>query len=1276
VIAAAAEAAATMLQRAFKTQCLLVPEAATAVTLGSYTSAAEQPEPQETAACIAAYKLLSQLTLELSDMLEKTFQRQQASDTRTYELLKSLPASATQLLRSTEAMLQLCSWMLAVESSQLMQLLCHDSDQLSGASRATAADSVAGNDALPKRDTVFSQSSTASAQRADSMPGMTSSAGSHSSHPASVSSCPVPSSSLQHAEGLLLHNADVLTALLNSTAPTPGGPPAEALSALHGHDDVVASTAGSASAGPTPDQHEHTQRLVSAVLHSLKQAVQQQQAALAVPASFVTAAGAASAAGVTCTEQDVPGDLRHSSPACVQLLAAVSRLLKGLVQMCLHQHDSFLSQGMTHWLFTSSSRKSAAAASVGQEGGATVGTSDGSNAGSSGGGSAVNSPSSSADHIAAPDLSSSKGARPHHNNVNTDVKLPGPLTNLLELLVCTAGAALTMISTGKGTTVPASEVLQLSGSLIEAAELLLELPVTLQCKAARIIMQLAGDKAAIADSFDKLWARTSQLPGTCKHAQQQLLSVGASAQQAPMGMQLLGHAVRTTLLLLSVAKTPASASPSSSQSSAMIVLGQVCAMHRWQCSDVLKMAMEQRRGGGSLLAMLLDSQLRLAMKTGSQQQNLQQLAFAVQVLEAASRTTLHHVWPAKPVDTPSGAQQPSTSTAAAAGGSSSSSSSIGGGSIGSSSSSGRGGSSSSKGGSSSRGRRGTRGSASNRTPAAPQPPLQQDESAAREGFSLFLSIEHSVMRPVAFTAAEVFATAAVTAAAAAATCNTGSSSALAAGAVNTIASLFSSIDGQMLLQALLSFSLTVGKACAGPAQADCLMGWQWTNWPEKPGVETSPLLLANMALLGVQSQLSEQLHCAAALATCEDSSAALVSLQEASSSGSSGSSGGVDGGDGSSRAMGSSNRAACSNSSSVGGCGASITASAITDSGSTSINSSCFSSSSSGPSGSGQPFSAAPWQQLLCAAAALTSKMLHLEASSVTQARPLAPEQAALNSSAVTLPVDWLCGNIFRVQSGNKALDLLQQHASQLGLQGWQAPTAGAAPVSSGPGSLLQQVQLTCTLLQRWCDWISKHSSLESSQAGHDSMPGVPVGSAAYSAASSASTGQAAAQVVSQQQQQQQLVKGLQDAVSILSLQLLPVLSKLYKLTGRYVQKHGCDLSSDDPVNTSKLTNACRWLVSTESGRHGPSEEDRRTCKAIVTALSGVAAALKAASSTLAAAVPCSYTCNNWGCRNLSTVSEGFALVRGKGCVCGGCLGVGRDCSIAPAGSQSLLAAR
>lgn len=293
----------------------------------------------------------------------------------------------------------------------------------------------------------------------------------------------------------------------------------------------------------------------------------------------------------------------------------------------------------------------------------------------------------------------------------------------------------------------------------------------------------------------------------------------------------------------------------------------------------------------------------------------------------------------------------------------------------------------------------------------------------------------------------------------------------------------------------------------------------------------------------------------------------------------------------------------------------------------------------------------------------------------------LDPPKGYVLAGTWVLPVEWLCGNIFRVQAaGNTALDLLQQHACQLGLQGWATPSAGAAPHTS-PGSLLRQVQLTCTLLQQWCDWISRHS--EEPQAVIDSAPSVHA-TPASTASSAADFGPAAQGVSEQQQQQQQwqLLKGLQGAVGVLSDQLLPALTELQELAGQWAQNHGCDqfgkidLDSDDPEHITRLSGVSQWLGISGIGRSCTDGDAIGRGFGLLTALSGVAGALQAASSALAAAVPCSYTCNNLSCSNLSTVSEAFALVRGKACVCGGCLGVVRYCSTAPPGSQSLLAAR
>jgi hypothetical protein len=53
--------------------------------------------------------------------------------------------------------------------------------------------------------------------------------------------------------------------------------------------------------------------------------------------------------------------------------------------------------------------------------------------------------------------------------------------------------------------------------------------------------------------------------------------------------------------------------------------------------------------------------------------------------------------------------------------------------------------------------------------------------------------------------------------------------------------------------------------------------------------------------------------------------------------------------------------------------------------------------------------------------------------------------------------------------------------------------------------------------------------------------------------------------------------------------------------------------------------------------------------------LSSLADALDIVAGRLAAVIPSSLCCNNLSCSNMASVSESFALVRGKGCVCGGC---------------------
>jgi hypothetical protein len=71
-----------------------------------------------------------------------------------------------------------------------------------------------------------------------------------------------------------------------------------------------------------------------------------------------------------------------------------------------------------------------------------------------------------------------------------------------------------------------------------------------------------------------------------------------------------------------------------------------------------------------------------------------------------------------------------------------------------------------------------------------------------------------------------------------------------------------------------------------------------------------------------------------------------------------------------------------------------------------------------------------------------------------------------------------------------------------------------------------------------------------------------------------------------------------------------------------------------------------------------------------------IASQCLAAGEALCAVVPYSACCNNTRCSSLDGVSASFALVRGKGCVCGGCLGPNAGGTAAAACAGVLVAAR
>jgi hypothetical protein len=80
--------------------------------------------------------------------------------------------------------------------------------------------------------------------------------------------------------------------------------------------------------------------------------------------------------------------------------------------------------------------------------------------------------------------------------------------------------------------------------------------------------------------------------------------------------------------------------------------------------------------------------------------------------------------------------------------------------------------------------------------------------------------------------------------------------------------------------------------------------------------------------------------------------------------------------------------------------------------------------------------------------------------------------------------------------------------------------------------------------------------------------------------------------------------------------------------------------------------------------------------KLLLPQLPALVASLKTAGYALCSALPCSFACSNAGCVNTSGVSECFMLVRGKACVCGGCLGITSPGHVIAAAPADVLAAR
>ena len=103
----------------------------------------------------------------------------------------------------------------------------------------------------------------------------------------------------------------------------------------------------------------------------------------------------------------------------------------------------------------------------------------------------------------------------------------------------------------------------------------------------------------------------------------------------------------------------------------------------------------------------------------------------------------------------------------------------------------------------------------------------------------------------------------------------------------------------------------------------------------------------------------------------------------------------------------------------------------------------------------------------------------------------------------------------------------------------------------------------------------------------------------------------------------------------------------------------------------SALLGGMRAVLAPLRGRVGGRERRQATAAAVE-----VASHCVAAGEALCAVMPCSACCNNPRCSSLDGVSASFALVRGKGCVCGGCLGPKPGGAAAVPCTDVVLAAR
>jgi hypothetical protein len=202
-------------------------------------------------------------------------------------------------------------------------------------------------------------------------------------------------------------------------------------------------------------------------------------------------------------------------------------------------------------------------------------------------------------------------------------------------------------------------------------------------------------------------------------------------------------------------------------------------------------------------------------------------------------------------------------------------------------------------------------------------------------------------------------------------------------------------------------------------------------------------------------------------------------------------------------------------------------------------------------------------------------------------------------------------------------------------------------PVSAHASILLQAMQNIASCVRSIKQNLQQRAAAAKAAAAgagsNDSMSyqSSSTGSSSHASSGSSNPGVHSADAVQGRDQQQQ-----QQLLLLLLLQQAPadwLLAGMDRAQGR------CD----------KACSSMRKVLRTWLPNSNASGEDFLSAvMAPVSEVESLPDECVAAGEALCAAVPCSACCSNPRCTNMGGVSAGFALVRGKGCVCGGCLGL------------------